>query len=150
MTLIIHLENNCEVNTTKCHLTSITFVSIATKLWSTELVRFDVSVGVTDPEISLMAFQRSFMFVSCLPLQYTLLLMAHKFSTKFKSGLFEGQAIIRSLLKPAFLHYLAGKSWFSKETEAAPSTKARGTFKLRSLQLDSKSILTTVSTLKVQ
>ena len=80
------------------------FRRILTRRWSTEVVRFDISVGVIDAETFLIAFQRSFKFVNCLPLQYILLLiMAHKFSMGFKSGLFGGHTITLSLLKPAFL-----------------------------------------------
>ena len=58
-----------------------------------------------DLETSLIAFQRSFKFVNCLPLLYStlLLIIIHKFSMGFKSGLFGGHTITLWLLKPAFL-----------------------------------------------
>ena len=82
------------------------FRRILTRRWSTEVVRFDISVGVTDAETFLIAFQTSFDFVNCLPLLYTLLLiMAHKFWMGFQSVLLGGHTITLSLLKPAFLSH---------------------------------------------
>ena len=68
--LKIYFESNCKVNTTKFHLfmhEHDIHYSLGLKQlrrWSTELVRFDISVDVIDPETSSIAFQRSFKFVN--------------------------------------------------------------------------------------
>ena len=91
------------------------FCRILTRRWSTKVERFKISECIIDAETFLIAFQRSFKFLNCLPLQYTLLLItAH--SPNLEKSIIIIIIYLKSIRRP-YHHQLVLKANFLRNSE---------------------------------